>query len=102
MYIVNESVKGNLENVKYLVEQDSNILVKNYYPLRAAAYNGHFEIVKYLVEQGVDISIHNYVALKYAAHRNHLEIVNYFRKVLGDEIPCHECLVRSICLEFCF
>ena len=103
MDLVAECEKGNLENVKYLIEQDSNnILIVDYYPLRAAAWYGHFEVVKYLVEQGADISSSNYLSLRLAVYRDQLKILNYFRRVLGDEIPCYECLVRPACLKLCF
>ena len=102
MNLVEECRKGNLKNVKYLVEQDSNILVKNYYPLRAAAWYGHFEVIKYLVEQGADISSDNYLSLRLAVNEGYLEVVSYFRKILGDRIPCYECLIRPACLKLCF
>ena len=102
MSLTAECVKGNLENVKDLVKQGAKISIDVYAPLRWAALFGHLEVVKYLVEQGSDITIENYLPLSLAASNNHLEIVNYFRKVLGNEIPCYECLVRATCLELCF
>ena len=102
MNLITECIKGNLENVKYIVEKGSDISIYDFSPLKWAVEYGYLEIVKYLVEQGVDISVHNYFSLRWAAQRSHLEVVNYFRRVLGDKIPCHECLVRSACLNICF
>ena len=102
MNLLRECLLGNLENVKYLVEQGADISVSNYISLRYAVRMGHLEVVKFLVEQGSDISVNNHYPLRTAVFVGHLEIVNYFRKVLSDKIPCHECLVRSACLELCF
>ena len=102
MDFMEECRRGNLKNIKNLVEKGFSISTSNYLPLRIAALYGYFEMVKYLVEKGSDISIYHYQSLRYASRKGHLEVVNYLRKVLGDEIPCHECLVRSACLELCF
>ena len=102
MDLVIECLRGNLKNIKHLVEQGEDISVYEYEPLRIAAYYGYFEVVKYLVEKGAYISICNYAPLRYAVNYRYFEIINYYRQMLGDEIPCHECLVRSACLELCF
>ncbi len=41
---------GNLDCVKYLVSQWSNLC-----PMRLACRNGHLEVVKYIVSQGADV-----------------------------------------------
>jgi ankyrin repeat protein len=40
---------GNLESLKYLVENGADIHAKTNYAIRFSAKNGHLEIVKYLV-----------------------------------------------------
>jgi len=47
--------KGNLEIVKYLLEQGASLTVKgqyDYLPIHDAVYGKHFEVLKYLVEAG--------------------------------------------------
>ncbi len=76
--LINALKKGHLDVVKYLVEQGANIHSNNDYSLRVAAENGHLEVVKYLVEKGTDIYANNNEALIWASNNGHIEIVKYF------------------------
>lgn len=71
------SRRGNLEVLKYLVENGADIHAAKDSALSSAAFNGHLEIVKYLVEHGADIHSEHNRALRWAAERGYLEIVNY-------------------------
>ncbi|PCI09756.1 MAG: hypothetical protein COB73_04925, partial [Flavobacteriaceae bacterium] len=51
--LIRASIDGDLEIVKFLVEQGANINYQNNYgwtALISASRNGHLEIVKFLVE----------------------------------------------------
>ena len=48
---------GDLENIKYLVENGANINAYMDDALRLSAGNGHLDVVKYLIENGADINI---------------------------------------------
>ena len=93
--------KGDLERVKYLVEQGANIYAKYNCALSIAAYYGHLELVKYLVEQGANIHADDDYALKWAVIDKYHNIVMYLRKIAGKKWKCHECIVRSTCMTLC-
>ncbi len=65
---------GNLELVKYLIENGANVNADENEALRRAAEKGNLEILKYLVENGANISD---LALIRAAIYGQLEIVKY-------------------------
>ena len=73
--------KGNLEIVKYLVENGADIKDNDSNTaLTVASRNGNLEVVKYLVENGADINDKdNYgdTALMVASWNGNLEVVKY-------------------------
>ena len=70
--------KGNLDEVRALVEQGVDIHYWNDIAFRWASENGHLEIVKYLYDVGgVDIHVHNDLAFQWASQHGHLEVVKY-------------------------
>jgi ankyrin repeat protein len=68
---------GQLETVKYLIEQGANIHANNDWALRWSARYGQLEIIKYLVEQGADIHADDDEALRESAENGQLETVKY-------------------------
>jgi len=81
--IFRASSKGDLADVKELVEAGANINVKDgngWTALMFATDKKHLDIVKYLVEKGADINVKDKFsssALTYAILRNSLDIVKY-------------------------
>ncbi len=71
------SRNGHLEVVKYLVERGADIHAQDDYALRWASRNGHLEVVKYLTEHGADVHAQDDYALRLASHNGHLEVVKY-------------------------
>jgi len=67
--------RGDIKEVRRLVEQGANIHANDEEALRWAAFRGHLEIVKYLIEKGADVHGQNDLALKWAAAGGHLEVV---------------------------
>ena len=53
--LVVAALKGNIEEVKRLVEEGADVHAGQEAALRYAAENGHLETVKWLVEAGADI-----------------------------------------------
>ena len=68
---------GDLERVKYLVENGADIYTVDYNALSSASRYGHLEVVKYLVEKGADIHADIEAALVLASRYGHLDIVKY-------------------------
>lgn len=69
---------GNLDLVKYLVEQGAIIQTSmGSDPLVGAATNGHLDILSYLIERGADVNGWPYCALNQAVKYGQLEIVEY-------------------------
>ena len=92
---------GNLSAVKKYIRLGANIHVYIDAALRYAAYDGHLEVVKYLVEHGADIHALHDDALRGAAENRHLQVVNVLRKAAGAKYKCHNCIIKSTCLELC-
>ena len=59
MVLHHAAIEGDVENVKALVERDSNLVNKkdknHWQPLHEAVRAGNHEVVKYLVENGADL-----------------------------------------------
>jgi len=67
---------GNLERVKYFVEQERCDL-NNTCAIRWASRRGHLELVKYLVSVGCDPKAGDEYAIRWASRMGHLETVKY-------------------------
>lgn len=76
--LIEASKVGDLETVKYLIENRADVRAENYYAFRWAAYNGHYEIVKFLVSVGADIHSYDDYAFRSAACYGRLEMVKFF------------------------
>jgi uncharacterized protein len=60
--IVDEARRGNLEEVRRLVQRDRGLLDVNdkcWTPLTAAASRGHVDVVRYLLDEGAQIGLRN-------------------------------------------
>jgi len=75
--LVKYSAEGNLDVVKYLVENGVDIYANNYLAFRRSAENGHLDVVKYLVENGANDDYALNYALRWSAENGHLDIVKY-------------------------
>ena len=75
--LIEASKNGELEKVKYLVENGADIHAKNGCALRWSAGRGHLEVVRLLLENGADIHAHNDYALWYSAQCGHMNVVKY-------------------------
>ena len=92
---------GELDEVKALLKQGADIHAYDDDGLRWAAWGGHLDVARYLVEQGADIHARGDYTLRWAAHWGRLDVVNYLREAAGTKYKCHECLIKSTCLELC-
>ena len=77
--LVESVYKGDLEEVKYLLNDGANISTHNLYdyPLILAAKYGHLDVVKFFLDRGADIHAEDDKALKFAARRDHVDVVKY-------------------------
>ena len=87
--LIEASIDGDLDKVKYLVENGADVHADNDYALCLSAENGHFDIVKYLVENGTDIHAKNDHALCWSAKNGHLEVVRLLLEN-GADIHAHD------------
>ena len=55
--LIEASLNGRLEVVKYLIENEVDIHIRDDLPLISASENGHQEVVRFLVEKGADIHV---------------------------------------------
>jgi ankyrin repeat protein len=95
------AINKHLKIVKYLVKQGADVRADDDDALLSAADDGHLEMVKYLIEQGADIHTTSDWALRYAARNGHLQVVNVLRKAAGSKYKCHQCIIKSTCLDLC-
>ncbi|AQN68743.1 ankyrin repeat protein [Saudi moumouvirus] len=75
------SDRGHLEVVKYLVESGANIHADKDYALRWASRCGYLDVVQYLVENGANINAKNDYSLRWASENGHLEVVKYLESL---------------------
>jgi ankyrin repeat protein len=79
--IVTAADRGDLEEVRRLVQQDRQLLDAEwdlYTPLKAAAWKGRVEVVRYLLDEGADINLRpdgSDSTLGRACHHGHVEVV---------------------------
>jgi len=71
------SASGELQLVKWLLQNGLDIHARHEQSLSLAALNGRLEVVKYLVEQGADIHALDDHALRNAARYGYLKVVKY-------------------------
>lgn len=92
--ILEASRNGNLEKVRFLVEQKNvDVNIQNRFgftPLMYASYQGYMQMVQYLVEHGgANINkknVDHYTALMYAIRQRHSNIVQYLMQQQGTAI----------------
>ena len=99
--LVEACENGDLPAAKECIEHGANVHAVNDLALRCAANNGHSDVVKYLIKHGANIHAVGDWALRYAAENGHLQVVNFLRQVASDKYKCHNCIIRSTCLELC-
>lgn len=71
------SYYGNLNVVKYLVENGVDLRAENDYSVRAASQNGRLKVVKYLVENGADFRAENDYSVRAANRLGYIGVVDY-------------------------
>ena len=82
-YLHYASQGGNMNIVKYLVENGLHIGVKSNQselPIHVASTHGHLDVIKYFVSNGVDINVktmYSQTLLMDASQNRHLNIVKY-------------------------
>ena len=82
--IIQASVLGNIEAVRYLVERGADIHIQDEFPLICASLYGNTDIVKYLVEAGADVHVRDDLPLQLAASSGHYGVVKYLVEVGAD------------------
>ena len=82
--LFDEAKDGELENVKFLLKNGTNIHAQNDEALRIASDCGHTEIVKLLIELGADIHAWDDDALRWASECGHIEIVKLLIEAGAD------------------
>ena len=88
LLLVKKAEKGDLNEVKYLVEKGADIHAESEYALRMSARYGRLNVVKYLVEKGADINANSDNALEESALSGHLSIVKFLVEK-GADIHAH-------------
>lgn len=90
-------VKGDLEEVKNLIDKGANINVADNSPLRWCAWYGHVEIMQYLIEKGADVHADNDSAFIWSCSRGYLNTVKFLvEKGVNLRMNNDEGLINSI------
>jgi ankyrin repeat protein len=71
--------EGQLEIVRYMVQEGFDFLVEDSFGLLQASKLGQLEVVKYLVELGSDIHAVQDRAFRHADQNGHFEVAHYLR-----------------------
>nr|WBF70235.1 ankyrin repeat protein [Megavirus caiporensis] len=74
-------LKGDLDQVKELVENGADINIDNNIAIKNASSNGFLDIVEYLVKNGANIHADNDYAVRHALTNNHLNVAEYLVSV---------------------
>ena len=78
--LMDESEDGNIDHIKLLLINGTNIHKQNETALRLAAQNGHRDVVELLLNYGADIHAENDDALRRAECNNHKDVVKLLLK----------------------
>jgi len=73
--ILGKRRKIDINVIKSLIEEGTNIHADDDWALRWASRKGHLEVVKLLIEHGANVNARNDWALKWASRKGHLKIV---------------------------
>jgi ankyrin repeat protein len=68
---------GNIEMIKFLIENGINIHNDNDRPFAVACSGGKIDVVKIFIENKFDIHIDDDYALKVSCQRGHLDLVKF-------------------------
>ena len=82
--LIEASNSGQLEIIKFLLENGADITSQDNQAVISAVINNNLEIIKFLFENGADISAQHNQALISAVINNNLEIVKYLLKNGAD------------------
>jgi ankyrin repeat protein len=114
--IMEAAERGDLEEVRRLVEQDRQLLDavlegSNDSPLTAAAREGHLEVVRYLLDEGADINLRpgGYSsALSGACSHSQVHVITFLLERGADTGPLDAALLvasyfgRAWCWRCCW
>ena len=84
--LIDAAKHGELENVKFLLENGADIHARDDHALSLASLIGHTEIVKLLIDHGADIHAWADDALKWASMYGHTEIVKLLKSTAKNEL----------------
>lgn len=97
--IIYSAANGNLEILKYLIENNYDPTITNNLPLRIASSHGHLHIIEYLIKEcNVNVRACQNNALIVAVENNHLDIVKFLVKS-GADIYTNNCEALKIAEE---
>ncbi len=71
------SYRGDIQTVRFLVENGANVHAYDDVAIRWASGNGHLEVVRFLVDSGAYINSRDSSALYWAVMFDHLEVVRF-------------------------
>jgi hypothetical protein len=75
------ALKGDLDRIKFLLEEGADIHASNDRALKWASMAGHLDVVKLLVEEGANIHAESNAALRWAENKGHTDVVKYLRSL---------------------
>jgi ankyrin repeat protein len=73
---------GNIEILKMLSEQGSDLHFNDCEPFREAIKNGHIDIARYLLSLGSDVHAHNDYAYRIAAKKKDKNLQDFLKTIL--------------------
>jgi ankyrin repeat protein len=77
---------GDLDIIKYLLEQGLDIHAEHDAALFVASKYGHLPVVEYLIRRGANVTADNDKALVAAIYGNHLDVVKYLLAHGANEV----------------
>lgn len=94
MDIIQETIRGNFDNVSHLLDTGEDINTRSKYtdstPLQYACSHGYTKIVRLLIDRGADVNAcgkYNYTPLIIAIQNNNLDIIRLLLEHGADVNP---------------
>lgn len=83
-YLQTATDRGDLENVKLLVENGADVNTDDGEAIINASRYGHLDVVKFFIENGADVNAEDEKPIKNAANNGHIEIVKLLHQNGAD------------------
>jgi len=77
---------GELNTIKYCLDNGADVHAREDWALRWASNNGHTEVVRLLLDNGADVHADEDYALRWASNNGHTEVVKLLKEAMKEKV----------------